>query len=161
MQIIKCLSQNSHLVHADIVEVIDSVQMAHDAVTAFQLLIGRGVDEGELAASLRAIRSKRTFTKAWHDAGLKVRALEHPVPASNSYIPILNGGALISAGRKYRNCSGRYVRNLLQDGDREGFAEARLDGEGAMVHLRLESGRVAARRHLCAPECAATTTMAG
>ena len=139
VQVIKYLSQNPHLVHADIVEVIDSVQMAHDAVTAFQLLVARGVDEGELAASLRNVRSKRDFTKTWHTAGLNARALDHPVPASNSYLPILTGSALISAGRKYRNCSGRYLQSLLQDGDRDGFAEARIDGEGAMVHLRFES----------------------
>jgi len=138
VQIVRYLREHPHLLKANVVEAVDSVRMAHDTVTAFRLLIERGVDETELTVAVDQVRSQRDFQRLWQSWTLKANALPHPVPATEDYVPILTGAALVSVSRRFQNCARRYVPKLIQAKDRHSFAEVKLGRERAVVHLRLE-----------------------
>lgn len=125
---------------ANVVESIDDMQMASDVETAMTLLVGRGIDGDELAASIRQVRSRDELFKVIERSCLQASAPRHPVPSTDWYRPVEDPRTLQKIGLRYRNCARRYATDLLDEHAGHAFAEVRQGSQGAVVHLLRKDG---------------------
>lgn len=121
--------------HAKVVDCIRNVRQALDISIAFRLLVSRGVDEDELASAISRVRDEYGFIKVFETQLLKCRSVQHPIPADEHYRPICSARELREIARKYRNCAGSHIVDLLEEPSRHAFAEVTRGAEGAVVHL--------------------------
>lgn len=117
---------------------IGSVRMARDIRALFDLLIAAGIDPKALAESLKRVDLASDFSDHWERWAMKCPFPAHPVPASPNYLPVISGVDLRRMALRYRNCSQRYLSQLLAH--QCAFAEFHSGSEKAVVHLRCHRG---------------------
>ncbi|WP_309751147.1 hypothetical protein [Novosphingobium sp.] len=124
---------------ANVVEAITDVSTASDVTNAFEQLTGRGVDAESLSDAIRKVRSERDLMNIWSRWLASATCPPHPIPASNSYSPILSGDELSRLANQMRNCAKRYLLPLMAGEDAMAIMEH--SGKTAMVHLRFSEDR--------------------
>lgn len=128
------------LCRPNVIEAISDVAEASDVATAYNLLVARGVDADALAQAIRKVRSERELMNLWHRWLMKADCPDHPVPATEAYVPITSGDELHRLSLQYRNCaSKRYLLPFMSGED--GIAVFSHEGKSAMIHLRHSEGR--------------------
>lgn len=128
----------NEIARANLVQVLDDVHEAADVRSGLGLLVRSGVEGDELASAIRQVRNSRELSKLWQAWVLKAKAPPHPVPPCSWYRPVTTGAELHRLALAYRNCSRRYIPDLLDPEAGHAFAEVRESGRGAVVHLTRE-----------------------
>jgi hypothetical protein len=124
---------------ANVVEAVADVSAASDVSNAFEQLVNRGVDAESLSDAIRKVRSERDLMNIWSRWLASATCPPHPIPASNSYSPILSGDELSRLANQMRNCAKRYLLPLMAGEDAMAIMEH--SGKTAMVHLRFSDDR--------------------
>lgn len=123
---------------ANVVSVITSIKEAHDVAALVDLLVTHGADADALFAAIRKVDSPRALARVWHRWSRKMMFGIHPVPASESYHPVVSANELRRLGLRFSNCADRYVVGCLDGLD--AFAEFKAGGKALVVHLRRKQG---------------------
>lgn len=123
----------THVLTPTLVGIVANPAMARDVSTMVTLLKARGIDRKALASALAGLSSVEQFPAFWERWASKVAFPEHPVPSSERYVPIRDGGSLRSLAKRYRNCARTYLEKALR-GD-SAFGEFRHPLGYAVVHL--------------------------
>lgn len=137
----------SSLARANVVSAVagmsaaNSVSLAVDVSTAFQLLIERGVDREALTQAICRVRSERELMNLWSRWLVKADCPPHPVKdCVDVYTGISSGSALKGASVRFKNCAAdRYMLGLVEG--TEAFGEFQYNGSLVMVHLRQSDAR--------------------
>lgn len=118
----------------------NSVALANDVSTAFELLTSRGVDRDALTQAICRVRSERELMNLWQRWLAKAGCPDHPVVESEAYRAITTGEQLREASLRYKNCAfNRYLLGMIEGTD--AFAEFSHSGKLVMVHLRQSDDR--------------------
>jgi hypothetical protein len=119
----------------------NSVSLANDVATAYELMVERGVDREALAQAICRVRSERELMNLWSRWIIKCECPPHPISDRfDTYVGITSGAALKEASARFKNCAAdRYMLGLIEGTD--AFSEFQHDGKLVMVHLRLSEDR--------------------
>ncbi|CAM3365268.1 hypothetical protein [Sphingomonas zeae] len=119
---------------ANVVSVITSIKEAHDVAALIGLLIANGADADGLFAAIRKVETARALAGVWQRWSRQMTFGVHPVPASETYLPIVGANDLRRLGLRFNNCAERYIVGCLNGFD--AFAEFKANNKALVVHLR-------------------------
>ena len=137
LRVIDCLPYE--ICSANLVGVIGNPRMAADVAKLFDLLSENGIDRKALAEALRKVSSASQLPPLWHRWSQKLTFPLHPVPATDDFIPIRTGAELRRLALRYRNCSMRYISNVMEG--ESAFAEFKWSAQRAVIHLIRHDGK--------------------
>jgi hypothetical protein len=122
-----------------VVEAVDDVRTTKDAVALIELLVISGVDRHALATAITAVSDKRQLGRLWDRWAARCVFPAQPVQSSAGYHSISNGVDLREMVRRYRNCSMRYLVDVLNGFSAFGEFSGETDNGGMVVHLRFRA----------------------
>lgn len=136
-----------HLARSNVVNAIvgmsatNSVALASDVSTAYELLVERAVDPEALTQAICRVRSERELMNLWSRWLVKAECPSHPVKdRPDVYTGISSGSSLKEASGRFKNCAAdRYMLGLVEGTD--AFGEFQHNGTLVMVHLRHSDDR--------------------
>lgn len=118
-----------------IADQVKSKQQAADLVTSVELMTLRGLDRDEIVKALICSKKISGTIRRWAH---RMKFPRGPIPQSVHYTPICTGEELISAAKRFRNCSRRYF-NALTNGE-HAFGEFRHGSEAVMISYDRSQG---------------------
>lgn len=107
---------------------------AHQTARLFRLMTQNGVDADSLAQAIRRVKTPGELARGWRRWVEKLNFPAPPVPASEHYRPVVNGGDLKATALAFRNCMKRFLTDALE-GDRA-FAVLSTPSQSVVIHLR-------------------------
>lgn len=122
-----------------VVRAMCDVSYTEQALKLIDLLVTHGVDRGALHTAIAKVETRAQLMSLWKRWALRCAFPAQPVAASSGYQPIATADELRSMARRYRNCSMRYLTEVLNGFGAFGEFLPSKGRRGMIVHMQLRS----------------------